>query len=88
MLPLPMMTSDISYPFWGSNWPAYCGYPKLELNCRNQDLEITIKQLTYKVLHIQKPVTDSQRFPVRLCRKHLPDTPQHHLDSQFFELHI
>ncbi|CAK7344261.1 unnamed protein product [Dovyalis caffra] len=43
---------DIPYPFWGSNRQDYCGYPGLELNCINQDPEITIMQSTYKVLGI------------------------------------
>jgi len=42
----------VGYPFWGSNRPDYCGYPELKLNCSDQDLEITIKKLTYKVLGI------------------------------------
>ncbi|KAG6743136.1 hypothetical protein POTOM_054082 [Populus tomentosa] len=32
--------------------PDYCGYPVLKLNCSDQDLEITIEKLTYKVLGI------------------------------------
>ncbi|CAK7344283.1 unnamed protein product [Dovyalis caffra] len=43
---------NIGYPFWGSNRPDYCGYPGLELDCSNQDPEITFMQLTYKVLGI------------------------------------
>ncbi|KAJ6707474.1 LEAF RUST 10 DISEASE-RESISTANCE LOCUS RECEPTOR-LIKE PROTEIN KINASE-LIKE 1.4 [Salix viminalis] len=42
----------IGYPFSGSNRPDYCGYPGFELNCSNQDPEITIIQSTYKVLGI------------------------------------
>ncbi|KAF9683963.1 hypothetical protein SADUNF_Sadunf04G0068600 [Salix dunnii] len=42
----------IGYPFSGSNRPDYCGYPGFELNCSNQDPEITVIQSTYKVLGI------------------------------------
>ncbi|XP_061947823.1 LEAF RUST 10 DISEASE-RESISTANCE LOCUS RECEPTOR-LIKE PROTEIN KINASE-like 2.1 [Populus nigra] len=42
----------VGYPFWGSNRPDYCGYPQLKLHCSDQDLEITIEKLTYKVLGI------------------------------------
>jgi hypothetical protein len=43
----------VGYPFWGSNRPDYCGYPELKLDCStDQDLEITIEKLTYKVLGI------------------------------------
>ncbi|KAJ6402497.1 hypothetical protein OIU84_014571 [Salix udensis] len=44
----------IGYPFSGSNRPDYCGYPGFELNCSNQDPEITIIQSTYRVLGINK----------------------------------
>ncbi|KAJ6421392.1 hypothetical protein OIU84_028711 [Salix udensis] len=40
------------YPFWGSNRPDYCGYPAFKLDCSDQDPEITIQKLTYKVLGI------------------------------------
>jgi hypothetical protein len=42
----------VGYPFWGSNRPDYCGYPELKLDCSDQDPEITIEKLTYKVLDI------------------------------------
>jgi hypothetical protein len=40
------------YPFSGSDRPDYCGYPGFELGCSNQDPEITIMQLSYKLLGI------------------------------------
>ncbi|CAK7344271.1 unnamed protein product [Dovyalis caffra] len=43
---------NIGYPFWGSNRPDYCGYPELEIDCSKQDPEITIMQVTYKVLDV------------------------------------
>ncbi|KAF9664001.1 hypothetical protein SADUNF_Sadunf17G0110500 [Salix dunnii] len=42
----------VGYPFSGSNRPDYCGYPGLKLDCSDQDPEITIQKLTYKVLDI------------------------------------
>ncbi|KAG6742001.1 hypothetical protein POTOM_055283 [Populus tomentosa] len=54
----------VGYPFWGSNRPEYCGYPELKLNCSDQDLEITIEKLTYKVLGI-----DNQSRILSVARK-------------------
>ncbi|KAJ6960479.1 hypothetical protein NC653_038496 [Populus alba x Populus x berolinensis] len=54
----------VGYPFWGSNRPEYCGYPELKLNCSDQDLEITIEKLTYKVLGI-----DYQARTLSVARK-------------------
>ncbi|KAJ6960475.1 hypothetical protein NC653_038493 [Populus alba x Populus x berolinensis] len=54
----------VGYPFWGSNRPDYCGYPELKLNCSDQDLEITIEKLTYKVLGI-----DNQTRTLSVARK-------------------
>ncbi|KAJ6421403.1 hypothetical protein OIU84_028721 [Salix udensis] len=42
----------VGYPFSGSNTPDYCGHPELKLDCSDQDAEITIQKLTYKVLDI------------------------------------
>ncbi|KAJ6369679.1 hypothetical protein OIU76_028015 [Salix suchowensis] len=42
----------VGYPFSGSNRPDYCGHPALKLDCSDQDPEITVKNLTYKVLSI------------------------------------
>uniref|UniRef100_A0A6N2KXH1 non-specific serine/threonine protein kinase n=1 Tax=Salix viminalis TaxID=40686 RepID=A0A6N2KXH1_SALVM len=42
----------VGYPFSGSNRPDYCGHPELKLDCSDQDVEITVKKLTYKVLSI------------------------------------
>ncbi|XP_061948384.1 LEAF RUST 10 DISEASE-RESISTANCE LOCUS RECEPTOR-LIKE PROTEIN KINASE-like 1.3 isoform X2 [Populus nigra] len=55
----------VGYPFWGSNRPDYCGYPELKLDCStDQDLEITIEKLTYKVLGI-----DNQTRTLSVARK-------------------
>ncbi|KAJ6861340.1 hypothetical protein NC651_037427 [Populus alba x Populus x berolinensis] len=54
----------VGYPFWGSNRAEYCGYPELKLNCSDQDLEITIEKLTYKVLGI-----DYQARTLSVARK-------------------
>ncbi|KAJ6371024.1 hypothetical protein OIU77_001517 [Salix suchowensis] len=42
----------VGYPFSGSDTPDYCGHPELKLDCSDQDPEITIQKLTYKVLGI------------------------------------
>ncbi|KAI5559280.1 hypothetical protein BDE02_17G099400 [Populus trichocarpa] len=54
----------VGYPFWGSNRPDYCGYPELKLDCSDQDPEITIEKLTYKVLGI-----DNQTRTLSVARK-------------------
>jgi hypothetical protein len=42
----------VGYPLSGSDRPDYCGYLGFELGCSNQDPEITIMQLSYKLLGI------------------------------------
>ncbi|KAJ6371039.1 hypothetical protein OIU77_001531 [Salix suchowensis] len=42
----------VGYPFSGSDRPDYCGHPELKLDCNDQDAEIKIQELTYKVLGI------------------------------------
>jgi hypothetical protein len=54
----------VGYPFWGSNRPDFCGYPELKLDCSDQDPEITIEKLTYKVLGI-----DNQTRTLSVARK-------------------
>ncbi|KAJ6290642.1 hypothetical protein OIU78_026394 [Salix suchowensis] len=79
----------VGYPFSGSDRPDHCGHPELKLDCSDQDPEITIQKLTYKVLGINNQSRTLSVARKRLCRKHLSDTPsQHHLDTQSFELHI
>ncbi|XP_041003273.1 LEAF RUST 10 DISEASE-RESISTANCE LOCUS RECEPTOR-LIKE PROTEIN KINASE-like 1.3 isoform X2 [Juglans microcarpa x Juglans regia] len=43
---------DIGYPFWGSNRPAYCGYPGFELDCSGDDPHINISFIKYRVLEV------------------------------------
>ncbi|KAJ6421396.1 hypothetical protein OIU84_028715 [Salix udensis] len=54
----------VGYPFSGSNRPDYCGHPELKLDCSDQDLEITIQKVTYKVLGI-----NNQSRTLRIARK-------------------
>ncbi|KAB1211211.1 hypothetical protein CJ030_MR6G021599 [Morella rubra] len=42
----------ITYPFWGSNRPSYCGHPDFQLNCSGDVPEINIKFLNFRVLSI------------------------------------
>ncbi|KAE8654969.1 putative receptor-like protein kinase [Hibiscus syriacus] len=46
--------SNIDYPFWGSdlNRPESCGYPGFQLHCNENEPEITIMDVTYRVLAI------------------------------------
>ncbi|KDP33001.1 hypothetical protein JCGZ_13032 [Jatropha curcas] len=44
--------TGISYPFWGSARPNYCGQPDFWLDCTEETAVITITNLTYQVLDI------------------------------------
>lgn len=52
---------NLSYPFWGSNRPDYCGHPSFELSCKDGALQIIIKSIAYRVLEIN---TDTQTLKV------------------------
>ncbi|XP_062150640.1 LEAF RUST 10 DISEASE-RESISTANCE LOCUS RECEPTOR-LIKE PROTEIN KINASE-like 1.4 isoform X5 [Alnus glutinosa] len=43
---------NLSYPFWGSNRPNYCGHPSFELNCSTDAPMIKITNLNYKILDV------------------------------------
>ncbi|OMP04726.1 hypothetical protein COLO4_09361 [Corchorus olitorius] len=44
---------DIGYPFWGSDRPESCGFPRFGLTCRGDEVpEMTIGEVTYRVLEI------------------------------------
>ncbi|XP_059451732.1 LEAF RUST 10 DISEASE-RESISTANCE LOCUS RECEPTOR-LIKE PROTEIN KINASE-like 1.4 isoform X1 [Corylus avellana] len=42
----------LSYPFWGSNRPSYCGHPSFELNCSSNAPLIKITFMNYRVLQV------------------------------------
>ncbi|KAE8668953.1 hypothetical protein F3Y22_tig00112281pilonHSYRG00277 [Hibiscus syriacus] len=46
--------SNISYPFWGLELdrPESCGYPGFRIDCNDNEPEITIMNVTYRVLEI------------------------------------
>ncbi|KAI9128102.1 hypothetical protein K1719_001095 [Acacia pycnantha] len=43
---------NISYPFWGSERPEYCGHPEFKLDCHDDYAEITIMSYNYRVLQV------------------------------------
>lgn len=76
---------NLSYPFWGSNRPDYCGHPSFELSCKDEALEIKIESITYQVLEIN---TNTQTFTVaridywnNICPQYLKNNS---LDSNLF----
>lgn len=56
--------TNISYPFWRSDRPDYCGHPKFWLNCTDEAALITIQNLTYQVLEI-----DSDTHNLKIARE-------------------
>lgn len=46
--------SDISYPFWSSNQPDYCGHPKFKLDCQNDNLTIDIMSQKFHIIDINQ----------------------------------
>ncbi|KAG2710744.1 hypothetical protein I3760_04G042800 [Carya illinoinensis] len=44
--------SDLSYPFWGSNRPDYCGYPGFQLNCSGDVPLLNVTDMYYRVFEI------------------------------------
>uniref|UniRef100_A0A7N2KX61 non-specific serine/threonine protein kinase n=1 Tax=Quercus lobata TaxID=97700 RepID=A0A7N2KX61_QUELO len=43
---------NLSYPFWASNRPNYCGHPSFQLNCSSDVPQINITTMNYRVLEI------------------------------------
>ncbi|KAL6324566.1 hypothetical protein AAG906_013378 [Vitis piasezkii] len=43
---------EISYPFWGGKRPSYCGHPGYELKCNGDAPELTMMDVSYRVLDI------------------------------------
>uniref|UniRef100_A0A7N2MST5 non-specific serine/threonine protein kinase n=1 Tax=Quercus lobata TaxID=97700 RepID=A0A7N2MST5_QUELO len=43
---------NLSYPFWASNRPNYCGHPSFQLDCSNNVPRINITTMNYRVLEI------------------------------------
>ena len=46
--------NNLTYPFWGSNQPEYCGHPSFKLDCSSNVPWINITYINYRVLHINK----------------------------------
>ncbi|KAB1211210.1 hypothetical protein CJ030_MR6G021600 [Morella rubra] len=42
----------LSYPFWGSTRPSYCGHPDFQLNCSGGVAQMNISFLKFRVLSI------------------------------------
>ena len=43
---------NLSYPFWGSYRPNYCGHPSFQLDCSSNVAQINITNINYWVLQI------------------------------------
>ncbi|XP_030948189.1 LEAF RUST 10 DISEASE-RESISTANCE LOCUS RECEPTOR-LIKE PROTEIN KINASE-like 2.5 [Quercus lobata] len=43
---------NLSYPFWASNRPNYCGHPSFQLNCSSEFPQINITTMNHRVLEI------------------------------------
>ncbi|KAK7295766.1 hypothetical protein RJT34_18678 [Clitoria ternatea] len=43
---------SLSYPFWGSNRPEYCGHPAFKLDCTGKVATFTIMSQTYQLLEV------------------------------------
>ncbi|XP_050242242.1 LEAF RUST 10 DISEASE-RESISTANCE LOCUS RECEPTOR-LIKE PROTEIN KINASE-like 2.1 [Quercus robur] len=43
---------NLSYPFWASNRPNYCGHPSFQLDCSSNVPQININTMNYGVLEI------------------------------------
>ena len=43
---------NLSYPFWASNRPNYCGHPSFQLDCSSNVPQINITTMNYSVLEI------------------------------------
>ncbi|KAL2329520.1 hypothetical protein Fmac_017101 [Flemingia macrophylla] len=43
---------NLSYPFWGSSRPQYCGHPAFKLQCTGEVAMLTIMSDNYKVLEV------------------------------------
>ncbi|KAL2321174.1 hypothetical protein Fmac_030143 [Flemingia macrophylla] len=46
--------SNISYPFWRSGQPDYCGHPKFKLDCQKDNVVIDIMSQAFRVTHIDQ----------------------------------
>ncbi|KAK7340936.1 hypothetical protein VNO77_21654 [Canavalia gladiata] len=44
---------NLTYPFWGSSRPQYCGHPAFELQCRGEVATFTIMSESYRVLEVR-----------------------------------
>ncbi|CAL0322239.1 unnamed protein product [Lupinus luteus] len=46
--------SDISYPFWNTNQPDYCGHPKFKVDCQQDNLTIDIMSQKFDIIGINQ----------------------------------
>ncbi|KAE9600258.1 putative wall-associated receptor kinase, galacturonan-binding domain-containing protein [Lupinus albus] len=46
--------SDITYPFWNSNQPDYCGHPKFKVDCQQDNLKIDIMSQKFDIIGINQ----------------------------------
>ncbi|KAL6193093.1 hypothetical protein ACLB2K_034177 [Fragaria x ananassa] len=49
--------SNISYPFWGSNRPEYCGKSGFEVTCNDIVPMITMKKINFRILDMSNRTT-------------------------------
>ncbi|XP_020208491.1 LEAF RUST 10 DISEASE-RESISTANCE LOCUS RECEPTOR-LIKE PROTEIN KINASE-like 1.2 isoform X1 [Cajanus cajan] len=45
--------NNISFPFWRSDQPEYCGHPKLKLDCQQDNVTIDMMSHTFYVIDIK-----------------------------------
>ncbi|KAI5428187.1 hypothetical protein KIW84_033261 [Lathyrus oleraceus] len=45
-------TKNLTYPFWRSSRPQYCGHPNFELQCKDEFATITIMSQNYRILEV------------------------------------
>ncbi|XLT60032.1 hypothetical protein HN873_052636 [Arachis hypogaea] len=77
---------NISYPFWNSNQPDYCGHPRFKLDCQQDQVTINIKSQKFDVIDI-----DQNSQSLKIARFDLYNDPCSRdntnvsLDNDFFK---
>ncbi|XLR66252.1 LEAF RUST 10 DISEASE-RESISTANCEUS RECEPTOR-LIKE PROTEIN KINASE-like 1.2 isoform X1 [Arachis hypogaea] len=77
---------NISYPFWNSNQPDYCGHPTFKLDCQQDQVTINIKAQKFDVIDI-----DQNSQSLKIARFDLYNDPCSRdntnvsLDNDFFK---
>ncbi|XP_030478455.2 LEAF RUST 10 DISEASE-RESISTANCE LOCUS RECEPTOR-LIKE PROTEIN KINASE-like 2.4 [Cannabis sativa] len=46
--------TNIDFPFWGESRPLHCGYPRLKLNCYQNQTTIELANIKYNVFELNK----------------------------------